>query len=214
MRPSLVAAIIAGFACVAARADASADAWRTGRRGPRSAPAEVGQHGEHSAVAALLDVEAELREHVGDVLLDGAVGDDQPVGDPAVAPFVDAVGRVNDRAEAMPGFVWRSGDEAALGAAIGWPLITENPTLIASFSVWETPEALRDFVYKAVHGAFFSRRDEWFLPDAPRGYALWWVAKGHVPTMAEARDRVERLIADGPSEAVFTFDTIPALREG
>jgi len=37
-----------------------------------------------------------------------------PVGDPAVAPFVDAFGRVNDRAEAMPGFVWRSGDEAAL----------------------------------------------------------------------------------------------------
>jgi hypothetical protein len=29
------------------------------------------------------------------------------------------------------------------GAAIGWPLFTRNPRMIASFSVWETPEHFR-----------------------------------------------------------------------
>lgn len=37
-----------------------------------------------------------------------------PVGDPRVAPFVDAVPKVNALAERSPGFVWRSGEEAEL----------------------------------------------------------------------------------------------------
>jgi hypothetical protein len=72
--------------------------------------------------------------------------------DRRVAPFVNAVPKVNAIAERSPGFVWRSGDEAAKGTAIGWPLFTENRRLIASFSVWETPEHFRDYVYKTVHG--------------------------------------------------------------
>ncbi len=128
-----------------------------------------------------------------------------PVGDPLVAPFVNAVGRVNDKAERSPGFVWRSGGEAEQGHALGWPLFVDNPCVIASFSVWETPEVLRRFVYEAVHGAFLKRSSEWFLPGSGFNYALWWVPAGHIPDMAEARARVEQLLSDGPSEDVFDF---------
>ena len=130
-----------------------------------------------------------------------------PVGDPLVAPFVDAVGRVNARAEAAPGFVWRSGNEAALGRAIGWDLF-DDERVIASYSVWDSPEALRRFVYEAVHGAFLSRRSEWFEAAEGLNYALWWVPIGPAPDFAEARDRVTDLCANGPSARVFDFDTL------
>jgi hypothetical protein len=133
-----------------------------------------------------------------------------PVGDDKVAGFVNAVPKVNALAERSPGFVWRSGEEAELAVAAGWPLFIGNDRLIASFSVWETPEALRDYVYQTVHGAFFRRAEEWFDPDATRGHALWWVPAGHIPEMTEARTMVERLAQDGPTDDVFTFAQVPA----
>jgi hypothetical protein len=35
--------------------------------------------------------------------------------------------------------------------------------------------------------------------------ALWWVPAGTVPTVAEARERLERLARSGPTAAAFTF---------
>ena len=34
---------------------------------------------------------------------------------------------------------------------------------------------------------------------------LWWIEAGHVPTVNEAKDRLERLQRDGPSPFAFTF---------
>ncbi len=131
-----------------------------------------------------------------------------PVGDPLVAPFADAIEKVNAKAEASDGFVWRCGVEDAEGKRIGWDLFTENPTMIASFSVWETPEALGHFVHKTVHGAFLKRGADWFLPSQGPRYVLWWVPIGHIPAIEEAREKVTRLERDGPSDAAFTFDTL------
>ena len=127
-----------------------------------------------------------------------------PVDDPLVAAFAESVPRVNARAESSPGFVWRFGDERPPAEAIGWPLF-DDKRIIASYSVWETPEALKGYVYQGSHGAFFQRRAEWFDQGARRGYVLWWVAPGHRPDIAEAWDRVDRFEREGPSEAVFTF---------
>lgn len=140
------------------------------------------------------------------------VGD---IGSPEVAPFETAAPRVNALAERSPGFVWRHGDERAAGLVIGWPLFTENPRCIASFSVWESPAHLSEYVYKTVHGAFFRRRAEWFVPGSG-GHALWWVPQGHIPGIAEARERVGQLDAGGPTARVFTFAALgpaPGVRE-
>lgn len=123
--------------------------------------------------------------------------------DDRVAPFVNAIPKVNAIAERSAGFVWRSGEEAEKGSAIGWPLFTGNRRLIASFSVWETPEHFRDYVYSTVHGAFFRRGHEWFEPDRPRGHVLWWVEAGRIPDFSEARDRVEAYAASGPGPEAF-----------
>ncbi|MCP4307581.1 MAG: DUF3291 domain-containing protein [bacterium] len=127
-----------------------------------------------------------------------------PYDDPQVSAFAEAVPRVNARADTSPGFVWRCGEERAVGEAAGWPLF-DNDRIITSFSVWETPEALKGFVYHGAHGAFYSRRSEWFDQGAPRGYVLWWIAPGDIPSITEAWRKVDMLEAEGPSDAAFTF---------
>jgi hypothetical protein len=132
------------------------------------------------------------------------------LGDARVAPFERAIDKVNAVAKRSPGYVWNSGQEMAEGVRIGWPLFTENPRVIASFSVWETPEHFRDYVYKTVHGAFYRRGHEWFEPDAPRGYVLWWVTPGSIPDVTEARDRVEIYRAQGAGPDAFDLGWLDA----
>lgn len=132
------------------------------------------------------------------------------LGDPRIAPFEKAIGKVNAIAARSPGYVWNSGQEMAEATRIGWPLFTENPRLIASFSIWESPGHFRDYVYRTVHGAFFRRGHEWFEADAPRGYILWWVPPGHDPDIAEARRKVEAYAADGPGPEVFDLPWLDA----
>jgi hypothetical protein len=133
-----------------------------------------------------------------------------PLDDPRVAPFCNAVPKVNTIAERSPGFVWRSGEEVELAAGIGWPMFLEHPYVIASISVWETPEDFRSYVYNTVHGAFYRRGHEWFESDKPRGYVLWWVGAGHIRDIAEARDRVEAYLAHGPGADAFDFGWLDA----
>jgi len=90
------------------------------------------------------------------------------------------------------------------GEAAGWPLF-DNDRIITSFSVWKTPEALRDVIYQGAHGAFYSRRSEWFDQDAPRGYVLWWVKQGEPPSIRDAWVMFDRFAADGHSDEVFTL---------
>ena len=48
------------------------------------------------------------------------------------------------------------------------------------------------------------RRREWF--DRIKVFmALWWVPAGHLPTVAEAEERLEHLRAHGPTAHAFTF---------
>lgn len=34
---------------------------------------------------------------------------------------------------------------------------------------------------------------------------MWWVPRGTTPEAVEALERLERLVADGPTPAAFTF---------
>ena len=54
-----------------------------------------------------------------------------PVDDLQITAFAEAVPRVNSRAEASPGFVWRFGDERPPAEEAGWPLFNHG-RIIAS----------------------------------------------------------------------------------
>jgi len=128
--------------------------------------------------------------------------------DPRMKDFFDNLRRINELAERMPGFVWRLQDETGDGAmALHWP---GDPTMNVNMSVWEDDASLAKFVFQTVHQNFYARKHDFFeMPDEPT-VALWWVDIGHIPTIDEAKDRLDHLIANGPSDFSFTWADLPA----
>jgi len=72
-------------------------------------------------------------------------------------------------------------------------------------SVWESLETLTQYVYRSAHVELMRRRREWFERMEQPFLVLWWVQQGHVPTVAEAVERLRRLREDGPTPQAFTF---------
>lgn len=125
-----------------------------------------------------------------------------PIDHPDTAAFADALDEINALAEASAGFVWRfQTDEGNATSVHPFP----DEMVIINMSVWTSIEALSDYVFRTDHTGFLRRRSEWFerMPEA--SVALWWVPAGHRPTPAEGIERLDRLRANGPTPAAFTF---------
>jgi hypothetical protein len=125
-----------------------------------------------------------------------------PLESSQLAPFVEALEPINALADGTPGFVWRlqteDGDATAIRAF-------DDDMLIVNMSVWESVEALADFVYRSDHLSVMRRRREFFEQMAEAFMVLWWVPAGHRPSVDEAKDRLERLRRDGPTPEAFMF---------
>jgi len=130
----------------------------------------------------------------------------RPVGprdDPRMADFYAALVEINDLAVRAPGFVWRLTDDDGADAT---SLRLSDGDAMVNMSVWESVEALRDYVYHSAHLDLLRRRREWFHREGlPEHQVLWWVPAGHVPTLAEAEQRLARLEAEGAGPAAFTL---------
>ena len=125
-----------------------------------------------------------------------------PLADPRMKAFIDQLPKVNAEGENSPGFVWILKDETE--TAVNF-VIFNNPDILVNLTVWETIEALKDFIYKGDHLKAFIRRKEWFLPMKKSHLALWWIPEGHIPTLEEAEQKLEKLWKEGSSAEVFTF---------
>ena len=125
-----------------------------------------------------------------------------PLDSPILANFVDALEPVNALADSAPGFVWRlqteDGDATAIRAF-------DDDMLLVNMSVWESVDALADFVYRSDHRQVMIRRREWFERMEDSYLVLWWVEAGHRPSTEEAKQRLATLRHDGPTPAAFTF---------
>ncbi|WP_067472958.1 DUF3291 domain-containing protein [Actinomadura hibisca] len=126
-----------------------------------------------------------------------------PLDDPRTAGFVARLDEVNALADNAPGFVWRLVEEGAADATGLRPL---GADVIVTYSVWETRQALWDFVYRSGHLESMRRRREWFHRPTAAHLVLWWIPAGHVPTVAEGVERLELLRAQGSSPRAFTFN--------
>jgi hypothetical protein len=129
-----------------------------------------------------------------------------PLDDPRMAEFVENVDRVNRLAEQIPGFVWRLADDS--GHAMNMT-VHGDPRVLPNLTVWQGVEALERFVFKTVHSRFYERRGQWFEPLATP-LAMWFVPAGHRPSLEEGVERLDRLTAEGPSEHVFGWESLPA----
>ena len=123
--------------------------------------------------------------------------------DPQMAGFVAGLPTINALADAAPGFVWRLEDEHSGNATDHRPF--GDQMILVNLSVWETPEALRHFVYGTLHQHFLKQRRQWFERMAEAWAVLWWVPAGHRPDVTEARARLEHLRTHGESPRAFTF---------
>lgn len=126
-----------------------------------------------------------------------------PVDDPRVAEFMVNLDPINALAEDSPGFVWRLQDDSGNATAIR---AFDDELILPNFSVWESLEALKAYVFKSDHARFVRRRREWFqaMDDLPV-LTMWWIPAGHIPTLEEAKKRIDHLAANGPTEHAFSF---------
>jgi hypothetical protein len=124
--------------------------------------------------------------------------------------FYSNLARINALAERMPGFVWRLKDDGGDSAmALHWP---GDPTMNVNMSVWENEEALGKFVFQTVHRNIYARKHEFFeMPKQPTA-ALWWIEAGHIPTLEEAKQRLDHLIAHGPGAFAFGWAELPSAK--
>lgn len=125
-----------------------------------------------------------------------------PLTDPRIAGFLNQLDAVNAIADQAPGFVWRL--QSGSGNATDIPY-SDDPLMLVNMSVWASLEALRDYVYGTKHLDVLRGRAQWFERlDQPHG-CLWWIPGGHLPTVAEARERLDHYRANGPTERAFWF---------
>jgi hypothetical protein len=125
----------------------------------------------------------------------------EPLQSPGMADFVANLDRINALADAAAGFVWRLQTEQ--GDATALRPMGEN-TLV-NMSVWRDVASLNDFVYRTAHAAIMRRRKEWFERMQDAYLVLWWVPRGHRPTISEASAKLTALRQKGPTPEAFTF---------
>ena len=125
--------------------------------------------------------------------------------EPIMAGFVARLNEINALADRSPGFVWRlqtpEGDATYLRPF-------DDDRILINMSVWESMDALKNYVYRSAHAKMLRQRNEWFEKFAGVYLALWWVHVGHIPGVDEAKKRLAHLEKCGASEFAFTFKNI------
>jgi len=125
-----------------------------------------------------------------------------PLTDPIMAGFVARLDDINALADGSPGFVWRlqteEGDATALRPY-------EDDRIIVNLSVWASLDDLFAFVYKSQHQEVKRLRRQWFERIDDYFISLWWVPAGHIPSVEEAKERLEYLREHAETPYAFSF---------
>jgi heme-degrading monooxygenase HmoA len=128
-----------------------------------------------------------------------------PLDSETMKTFVARLDEINALADAAPGFVWRLKSEQGPSSYLQ-PY--EDERIVVNMSVWESIEALKQYVYRSAHAEVLRQRRDWFEHFTGAYMAMWWVPAGHIPGIDEAKKRLAHLEAHGPSQFAFTFKTV------
>jgi hypothetical protein len=139
------------------------------------------------------------RYHLAQINIARAVAD---LDSPLMAGFVSRLAEINALAERAKGFVWRLQSDDGDATSIR---VFDDPRTYINLSVWETPEDLKNFVYRTAHVELIRDRETWFSRLSEQHQAAWWVPTGYRPAAVEGRDRLLKLRAQGPSPGAFTL---------
>jgi len=122
-----------------------------------------------------------------------------------MAGFVSRLDEINAIADQSSGFVWRLQSEEGDATSIR---VFNDPLLIVNMSVWEDIESLKSFVYKSFHVELIRDSEAWFNKLGMPHQALWWVTQGLLPTVEEAKQKLEHLQLHGASNVSFNFSKV------
>ncbi|MGO8950323.1 MAG: DUF3291 domain-containing protein [Ktedonobacterales bacterium] len=125
-----------------------------------------------------------------------------PLDDPLMAGFVAQLDSINAIADSSPGSVWRFQTLEGNATAIR-PYADDH--ILVNFSVWASLGDLRAFVYHSHHRDVLRQRRQWFARIDNAYTALWWIPRGHVPSLDEAKERLDHLRAHGETWFAFSF---------
>lgn len=124
-----------------------------------------------------------------------------PLDHPSMADFVNNLDRINQIADGSEGFVWRYIEDGEAEE----PQVFDSSTFLVNMSVWTSLEALFNFTYRSEHVEIFKRRKEWFKSMKGMHMVCWYIADGHIPSLGEAKERLEYLQQNGQTPYAFTF---------
>ena len=125
-----------------------------------------------------------------------------PIDSEIMAGFVARLDEINALADGTPGFVWRLQTEEGNATALR-PFGDDR--ILVNMSVWESIDALHQYVYRSTHSELLRQRREWFTTMTTPILVLWWIDAGHIPDVEEAKQKLEYLEKHGPTPLAFTF---------
>ncbi len=125
-----------------------------------------------------------------------------PLEDPLMAEFVASLDEINALADGSPGFIWRLQTDQGNATDLR-PY--DDDRILFNLSVWESLESLQAYVYKSAHGEVMRKRRQWFEKFEGMYFALWGLEAGHIPSVLEAKQRLDYLNEQGVSTWAFNF---------
>ena len=125
-----------------------------------------------------------------------------PLDSPLLKGFVERIDEINGLADGEKGFVWRMQDDSGNAMLIQ---AYDNPDLLINMSIWESVEDLKRFTYQTMHKELIRDKKQWFHHIKAAYYVLWWIPEGHIPTLTEAKERLDLLREKGASPEAFNF---------
>ncbi len=129
------------------------------------------------------------------------------VEDARMDGFTGPVDTINAMADRSPGFIWRLTDDDETDGALSLRMEGMNDYTLVNMSVWANIESLFQFIYKTAHAKVMRGKGDWFNQIPRNHMVLWWVEDGHIPTLDEAKEKLDFIRANGPSRKAFDFLT-------
>ena len=128
-----------------------------------------------------------------------------PTNDPRLAEYMVRLDEINQLADTSPGFVWRYLTDSRDMQQREF----NDPYVLFNMSVWESIDALHAYTYRTAHAEVYAARRKWFVDEKAvvggHALAMWWIPRGKLPSVADAKERLAWITAEGPSERAFTF---------
>ena len=123
---------------------------------------------------------------------------------PIMADFIDATDRINELAVQSDGYIWSLIDRPEEERENRVEIFGKESVLV-NMTVWESKDALFEFVYSSNHKDIMIRKKEWFKKMPKMHMVLWYVPNGHQPTIIEGTERRDYLRLYGETPYAFSF---------